>query len=223
MKAGDQRRAAPEHRRRLVGRRASPAQRLVIDGGHRADDATRRRRGRDALYRLLEEEVFPPSTIARRRRPAPLGPGDGQGRRSGTVAPRFSPRGMVKEYCERMYAPAARESTACGTKSLGFAWPVAGHLRAGPWDTIVEYATQVGRKARCALCGAKEVSSRAAREILPRLLGQEDRRRRNRRREFALKRYIPRPQRRKYLIYHSTLKRPCGQLIVVDDGYGPVS
>ena len=56
-------------------------------------------------------------------------------------------------------------------------------------------------KSRCALCGAKEVSE-------PR--GE---------REFALKRYIRAHSAEKYLIYHSTLKRPCGQLIVVDDGY----
>ena len=35
----------------------------------------------------------------------------------------------------------------------------------------------------------------------------------------ALKRYIRAHSAEKYLIYHSTLKRPCGQLIVVDDGY----
>ena len=38
-------------------------------------------------------------------------------------------------------------------------------------------------------------------------------------REFALKRYIRAHSAEKYLVYHSTLKRPCGQLIVIDDGY----
>ena len=38
-------------------------------------------------------------------------------------------------------------------------------------------------------------------------------------REFALKRYIRAHSAEKYLIYHSTTKRPCGQIIVVDDGY----
>ena len=38
-------------------------------------------------------------------------------------------------------------------------------------------------------------------------------------REFALKRYIRAHSAEKYLIYHSTIKRPCGQIIVVDDGY----
>ena len=37
--------------------------------------------------------------------------------------------------------------------------------------------------------------------------------------EFVLKRYIRAQSAEKYLIYHSTLKRPCGQLIVIDDGY----
>ena len=37
-------------------------------------------------------------------------------------------------------------------------------------------------------------------------------------RDFALKRYIRAHSAEKYLIYHLTLKRPCGQLIVVDDG-----
>ena len=37
--------------------------------------------------------------------------------------------------------------------------------------------------------------------------------------EFALKRYIRAHSAEKYLVYHSTQKRPCGQLIVVDDGY----
>ena len=35
-------------------------------------------------------------------------------------------------------------------------------------------------------------------------------------REFALKRYIRAHSAEKY-IYHSTIKRPCGQLVVVDD------
>jgi hypothetical protein len=38
-------------------------------------------------------------------------------------------------------------------------------------------------------------------------------------RDFALKRYIRAHSAEKYLVYHSTIKRPCGQIIVVDDGY----
>ena len=35
----------------------------------------------------------------------------------------------------------------------------------------------------------------------------------------AIKRYIRAHSAEKYLVYHSTQKRPCGQLVVVDDGY----
>lgn len=74
--------------------------------------------------------------------------------------------------------------------------------------------------ARCTLCGAKEKSEPrgeehycldcwnkkiAIEEIVTR--------------EFALKRYIRAQSAEKYLVYHSTQKRPCGQIIVVDDGY----
>lgn len=37
--------------------------------------------------------------------------------------------------------------------------------------------------------------------------------------EFTIKRYIRAQSAEKYLVYHTTQKRPCGQLIVVDDGY----
>src|SRR4029450_7244008 len=35
--------------------------------------------------------------------------------------------------------------------------------------------------------------------------------------EFALKRYIRAHSAEKYLVYPSTIKRPCGQIIVVED------
>src|SRR5918992_323649 len=54
----------------------------------------------------------------------------------------------------------------------------------------------IGNKKGCALCGAKEVSE-------PR--GEE--------------RYCRDHSAEKYLVYHSTQKRPIGQIIVVDDGY----
>ena len=38
-------------------------------------------------------------------------------------------------------------------------------------------------------------------------------------RKFVLKRYIRAQSAEKYLVYHSTIKRPCGQIIVVDDDY----
>ena len=75
-------------------------------------------------------------------------------------------------------------------------------------------------KARCALCGAKEVSEprgdeRYCRDCWDKKIAIEE----IVAREFALKRYIRAHSAEKYLIYHSTTKRPCGQLIVVDDGY----
>src|SRR5690606_7083705 len=73
---------------------------------------------------------------------------------------------------------------------------------------------------RCALCGAKEVSEprgdeRYCRDCWDKKIAVED----VVAREFTLKRYIRAHSAEKYLIYHSTQKRPCGQLIVVDDGY----
>jgi hypothetical protein len=75
-------------------------------------------------------------------------------------------------------------------------------------------------KARCALCGAKEVSEprgeeKYCRDCWDKKIAVEE----IVAREFALKRYIRAHSAEKYLIYHSTQKRPCGQLIVVDDGY----
>jgi hypothetical protein len=75
-------------------------------------------------------------------------------------------------------------------------------------------------QTRCALCGAKEIAEprgdeRYCRDCWDKKLAVEE----IVAREFALKRYIRAHSAEKYLIYHSTLKRPCGQLIVVDDGY----
>ena len=68
-------------------------------------------------------------------------------------------------------------------------------------------------KSRCALCGAKEVSEprgeeKYCRECWDKKIAVEE----IVAREFALKRYIRAHSAEKYLIYHSTLKRPCGQL-----------
>src|SRR5678816_197069 len=75
-------------------------------------------------------------------------------------------------------------------------------------------------KAKCALCGAKDVSEprgeeRYCRDCWEKKIAVEE----IVAREFALKRYIRAHSAEKYLIYHSTIKRPCGQIIVVDDGY----
>src|SRR5437868_14392514 len=74
-------------------------------------------------------------------------------------------------------------------------------------------------KARCALCGAKEVSEprgeeKYCRDCWDKKIAVEE----IVAREFALKRHIRAHSAEKYLIYHSTIKRPCGQIIVVDDG-----
>ena len=75
-------------------------------------------------------------------------------------------------------------------------------------------------QARCTLCDAKEVSEprgeeKYCRDCWEKKIAIED----IVAREFALKRYIRAHSAEKYLVYHSTLKRPCGQLIVIDDGY----
>lgn len=85
---------------------------------------------------------------------------------------------------------------------------------------IARMATRSAAQARCALCGAKEVSEpRGEAKYCPacwdKKIAVED----IVARELALKRYIRAHSAEKYLVYHSTLKRPCGQLIVVDDGY----
>ncbi|MCH7748511.1 MAG: hypothetical protein E2P06_15565 [Acidobacteria bacterium] len=81
-------------------------------------------------------------------------------------------------------------------------------------------APRSAAQARCALCGAKDVSeprgdSKYCRGCWDKKIAVED----IVAREFALKRYIRAHSAEKYLVYHSTLKRPCGQLVVVDDGY----
>ena len=75
-------------------------------------------------------------------------------------------------------------------------------------------------QVRCALCNAKDVSEprgeeKYCRDCWDKKIAVEE----IVAREFALKRYIRAHSAEKYLVYHSTQKRPCGQLIVVDDGY----
>ena len=75
-------------------------------------------------------------------------------------------------------------------------------------------------ESRCPLCGAKDVSEprgeeKYCRDCWDKKIAVEE----IVAREFALKRYIRAHSAEKYLIYHSTIKRPCGQLVVVDDGY----
>ena len=80
----------------------------LIDGGTQGDDQATDAADADALYRLLEEQIVPvfydrghdqiPHRWLRIVKEAIR-----------TVAPRFSARRMVKEYVERMYAPATRQ------------------------------------------------------------------------------------------------------------------
>ena len=81
-------------------------------------------------------------------------------------------------------------------------------------------ATGSAAQTRCALCGAKDVSepgveAKYCHDCWEKKIAVED----IVAREFSLKRYIRAHSAEKYLVYHSTLKRPCGQTIVVDDGY----
>ena len=64
------------------------------------------------------------------------------------------------------------------------------------------YPSRVARRNTATTAGTRRLPSRKSSRV-----------------RFALKRYIRAHSAEKYLIYHSTLKRPCGQLIVVDDGY----
>jgi hypothetical protein len=75
-------------------------------------------------------------------------------------------------------------------------------------------------ETRCALCNTKEVSEprgeeKYCRHCWDKKIAVED----IVAREFAIKRYIRAHSAEKYLIYHSTQKRPCGQIIVIDDSY----
>ena len=82
-------------------------------------------------------------------------------------------------------------------------------------------APRSAARTPCALCGTKEEVSeprgeeKYCHECWVKKMAVED----VVAQEFALKRYIRAHSAEKYLVYHSTQKRPCGQLIVVDDGY----
>src|SRR5512139_809416 len=97
----------------------------------------------------------------------------------------------------------------------------SGHwLPPGQGSTIGRMSRNSVGKTKCALCGAKEVSEprgeeRYCRDCWDKKIAVEE----IVAREFVLKRYIRAHSAEKYLIYHSTQKRPCGQLIVIDDGY----
>src|ERR1700749_2418602 len=75
-------------------------------------------------------------------------------------------------------------------------------------------------KSRCALCGAKEVSEprgeeKYCRDCWDKKIAVEE----IVAREFTLKRYIRAHSAEKYLVYHSTKKRPGGPLLVLAESY----
>jgi hypothetical protein len=81
-------------------------------------------------------------------------------------------------------------------------------------------ARKTTEPVRCALCGAREPSDpkgdeRYCRDCWDKKIAVED----IVAREFTTKRYIRAQSAEKYLIFHSTQKRPVGQLQVIDDGY----
>ena len=72
---------------------------------------------------------------------------------------------------------------------------------------------------KCPLCGNKDVTEprgdeRYCRDCWDRKIAVED----VVAREFTLKRYIRATSGEKYLVFHSTQKRPIGHLLVIDDG-----
>lgn len=81
-------------------------------------------------------------------------------------------------------------------------------------------ARKTTEPARCVLCGAREISEprgdeRYCRECWEKKIAVED----VVAREFTVKRYIRANSAEKYLVFHSTQKRPVAQLQVIDDGF----
>jgi len=75
-------------------------------------------------------------------------------------------------------------------------------------------------ETRCPLCGAKDVSEprgeeKYCRDCWDKKIAVEE----IVAREFTLKRYIRAQNAEKHLVFHSTQKRPIGQVLVIDDGY----
>ena len=123
---------------------------------------------------------------------------------------------MVKEYAQRLYAPGDAPRRASALIAERVTAPAVAAL-AGKID---RHASQVGRQVAVRAVRRQGVSEprgeeRYCRDCWDKKIAVEE----IVAREFALKRYIRAHSAEKYLIYHSTLKRPCGQLIVVDDGY----
>jgi starch phosphorylase len=82
----------------------------TIDGGVAGDAEQTDAADADALYRLLEQQIVP-AFYDRDDRGIPVRWLEIVREAIRTVGPRFSARRMVKEYAERMYAPAIAAST----------------------------------------------------------------------------------------------------------------
>jgi starch phosphorylase len=82
----------------------------IIDGGTTGDGEQVDAADADALYRLLEQDVVP-RFYDRDEQGIPTRWLEVVREAIRTVAPRFSARRMVKEYAERMYAPAIAQAT----------------------------------------------------------------------------------------------------------------
>jgi hypothetical protein len=81
-------------------------------------------------------------------------------------------------------------------------------------------ARKIVETTRCAICGGKDVSEprgdeRYCRACWDKKIAVEE----IVAREFTLKRYIRAQNAEKHLVFHSTQKRPIGQVLVIDDGY----
>ena len=151
------------------------------------------------------------TSSARSSRATSALPADALGARASRATRRAQTLGLI-----RALTPQRPESTAQWRSE-----PRASVAVRAPRDIIAAMARKsTVAKAKCALCGAKDVSEprgeeRYCRDCWEKKIAVEE----IVAREFALKRYIRAHSAEKYLIYHSTIKRPCGQIIVVDDGY----
>ena len=97
----------------------------------------------------------------------------------------------------------------------------SGARGSGTGPTIIStMARKSVEPVRCALCGTKDVSEprgdeRYCRACWDKKIAVEE----IIAREFTLKRYIRAHSAEKYLVFHSTQKRPIGQIQVLDDTY----
>ena len=192
----------------------------LIDGARRRDDSDAvDAADAEALYQLLEERDRAGVLRARRRRhPAPLARdrqgGDPHGRAALQRAPHG--QGVRRRACTR------RRS--------------ARHTQAEPRSTRLHACSTLTQSAECVQSTdvpqdrrpdpvravRREGGLRAARRGDATAATAGTRRSRSKRSSRASSRSSATSARtapRNTSIYHSTLKRPCGQLIVVDDGY----